>query len=150
MSEQETNGTEEAPAEVVHDYSPEELGEIPNEGTDTAAVPVTLLGKILFELEGNGEVIGFVASPGAEWVKEPPEELVHGEIAEFDISDLITEGDEMTGTIHLAGDINLFFDMNGEDNAAHDSAPLGVVIRSQITQGPNAVAEWVISPAVES
>lgn len=150
MSEQEaTNGTEEV-SEVADTslLSPEELGDMDAlepqvEGAEP--LEVTFLGKIRWEDGEQCEIEAFVASTGAEWVKEPPKIIKNGETGEFDIKDTITDGDELTGTIEIVGGIKLFFDINGEDNRLHYTQEIGPTIKCTVNAGAHAVGEWVIS-----
>jgi len=148
MSEQEENNgaEEEVGAQELAEMDAAERGDVDNEGTDTDALEVTLLGKITWE-DGDqgGEIISFVASEGAEWVQEPPKEIKNGETGEFDIKATITDGDELTVSIEMAGDIKLFFDVNGEENAVHSTQMIGPTITGEISPGAHAVAHFTIA-----
>ena len=149
MSEQEeTNGTEEmsmAEAMEQHPVSPEELGEVPNEGTETYSLSLSVLGKITWNLEGEIEVADYVASTGADWVTPPPKTISQGQTGEFEVLMEILEGDEFTGTVHLSDTIALSFDINGGDNAAHSSQKvIGPIVHSSISPGHHCIAEFVI------
>lgn len=145
MSEQEENNGTEEQAPVIN-LTPEELGDVANEGTDTEAMDVTLLGKVVNKLGTAVEVTDAIASTGADWVKTPAKSIGADSEEEFDIQMTITEGDELTGTLHLSGGIDLYFDMNGEDNHAHScQRELGVMVEAEISRGPHAMATWTLS-----
>lgn len=146
MSEQENNGTEEQVIPTEHEQlDAAERGDLGNEGTETEAIEVTLLGKIINKTSEELVVTDAIASEGAEWIKKPGNIPADGE-TEFDIQMVITEGHELTGTIHLEPGIDLYFDVNGEDNHASSSQRvLGPIVVAEISRGPHAMVQYTIS-----
>ncbi len=145
MSEQEENTGTEEQVPVIDELTPDQLGDVPNEGTDTEALDTTLLGKIVNEVAATFEVIDAVATEGADWVKKPEGSIGQDSGIEFDVALTITAGDELTGTIHMSNGINLYFDVNGEENHVSSSnTDLGVIVDAEISPGPHAVATWTL------